>query len=312
LAIRGDPRHSRHSRTDPGEVTLIRLSHTRKALAISVVLIMTGLLGQATAATTTAQPEAPSVAPPPSTPASVPASALPSTSAPTANPSPSPTTPRTENTSIAQINTKPKGRTGPAGSLLVTGTKGVALTFDDGPDPDLTPQILKLLAKEKVKATFCLVGTQARRHPELVRAIAQGGHSFCNHSWNHDLKLGKRSHHAIRADLERANAAIRAAVPDAKIRYMRAPGGNFTPALVKISAEMGMHSIYWKVDPRDWEQAPGVSREAQRNKIIRIVKKHTGPGAIVLSHDYAQPATIDAYRVLLPWLRKRFQLVALV
>ncbi|MEU4624236.1 polysaccharide deacetylase family protein [Actinoplanes sp. NPDC023801] len=267
---------------------------------------MTGLVGQATAATTTAQPPAPSVAPPPSAPAP----ASPSTSAPAAKPSP--TTPRTEGTSIARINNKPKGRTGPAGSLLVTGTKGVALTFDDGPDPDLTPKLLKLLAKEKVKATFCLVGTQARRHPDLVRAIAQGGHSFCNHSWNHDLKLGKRSHHAIRADLERTNAAIRSAVPDAKIRYMRAPGGNFTPALVRISAELGMHSIYWKVDPRDWDQAPGVSREAQGQKIIRLVKKHTGPGAIVLSHDYAQPATIDAYRVLLPWLRKRFQLVALV
>ncbi|PRX25668.1 polysaccharide deacetylase [Actinoplanes italicus] len=289
---------------------MIRLSHTRKALAISVVLIMTGLIGQATAATTTAQPQASSVPPSPSAPVSAAASAP--ASAPTAKPSPSPTTPRTENTSIAQISTKPKGRTGPAGSLLVTGTKGVALTFDDGPDPDLTPKLLKLLAKEKVKATFCLVGTEARRHPELVKAIASGGHSFCNHSWNHDLKLGKRSNHAIRADLERCNAAIRAAVPNAKIRYMRAPGGNFTPRMVKISAELGMHSIYWKVDPRDWEQAPGVSREAHKNKIIRIVKKHTGPGAIVLSHDYAQPATIDAYRVLLPYLRKRFQLVALV
>jgi peptidoglycan/xylan/chitin deacetylase (PgdA/CDA1 family) len=292
---------------------LIRLSHTRKALAISVALIMTGLVGQATAATTTAEPQAPAPAPTPTTPPpSVSASVAPSPSAATAKPSPSPTTPRTESTSIAPISNKPKGKTGPAGSHLVTGSKGVALTFDDGPDPGLTPKLLKLLAKEKVKATFCLVGTQARRHPDMVRAIAQGGHSFCNHSWNHDLKLGKRSHSAIRADLARTNAAIRAAVPDAKIRYMRAPGGNFTPALVKISAEMGMHSIYWKVDPRDWEQAPGASREAHKNKIIRIVKKHTGPGAIVLSHDYAQPATIDAYRVLLPYLRKRFQLVALV
>jgi peptidoglycan/xylan/chitin deacetylase (PgdA/CDA1 family) len=292
---------------------LIRLSHTRKAFAISVALIMTGLIGQATAATTTAQPPAPAPAPTSATPSpSASASVAPSASAPAVHPSPSPTTPRTESTSIAPISNKPKGRTGPAGSHLVTGTKGVALTFDDGPDPGLTPKLLKLLAKEKVKATFCLVGTQARRHPDMVRAIAQGGHSFCNHSWNHDLKLGKRSHNAIRADLARTNAAIRAAVPDAKIRYMRAPGGNFTPALVKISAEMGMHSIYWKVDPRDWQQAPGTSREAHKNKIIRIVKKHTGPGAIVLSHDYAQPATIDAYRVLLPYLRKRFQLVALV
>lgn len=284
---------------------MIRLSHTRKAFAISIALIMTGLVGQATAATTTAQP-APSAAPsgpvPSASSSTTPAAATPTTPAP----KPSKTTP----TSVPIV--KPKGKTGPAGSLMTTGSKAVALTFDDGPDPDLTPKLLKLLAKEKVKATFCLVGTQARRHPDLVRAIAKGGHSFCNHSWNHDLKLGKRSHQAIRADLERTNAAIRAAVPDAKIRYMRAPGGNFTPALVKISAEMGMHSIYWKVDPRDWDQPETESHNAHRDKIIRSVKKHTHAGAIVLSHDYAQPATIEAYRVLIPYLRKRYQLVALV
>ncbi len=282
---------------------MIRLSHTRKAFAISIALIMTGLVGQATAATTTAQPSPGITA---SSPSSSPSAA---TSAPAAagKPTPKPSKERTESVPIV----KPKGRTGPAGSLLTTGSKAVALTFDDGPDPDLTPKLLKLLAKEKVKATFCLVGTQARRHPDLVRAIAKGGHSFCNHSWNHDLKLGKRSHQAIRADLERTNAAIRAAVPNARIRYMRAPGGNFTPALVKICAEMGMHSIYWKVDPRDWDQPETESMNSHRDKIIRSVKKHTRPGSIVLSHDYAQPATIDAYRALIPWLRKRFQLVAL-
>ncbi|MFC4070746.1 polysaccharide deacetylase family protein [Actinoplanes subglobosus] len=284
---------------------MIRLSHTRKAFAISIALIMTGLVGQATAATTTAQP-APSVSPaePPTSPSVTTSEPAPQ---PSATPASQPPKGRTESVPIV----KPKGKTGPAGSLMTTGSKAVALTFDDGPDPDLTPKLLRLLAKEKTKATFCLVGTQARRHPDLVRAIAKSGHSFCNHSWNHDLKLGKRSHQAIRADLERTNAAIRAAVPNAKIRYMRAPGGNFTPALVRISAEMGMHSIYWKVDPRDWDQPRTESLNSHRDKIIRSVKKHTRPGSIVLSHDYAQPATIDAYRTLLPWLRKRFQLVAL-
>ncbi|KHD79060.1 polysaccharide deacetylase [Actinoplanes utahensis] len=290
----------------------MRLSHTRKALAISVALILTGLVGQATAATTTAARDsaAPvtSASPGPSTPApGRPVATKPA-------PKPTKTKPRTESAPISAVTiTKPKGKgkTGPAGSLLVTGTKGVALTFDDGPDPQYTPALLKLLAKEKVKATFCLVGTQARRHPDLVKAIAAGGHSFCNHSWNHDLKLGKRQPKAIRADFERANAAIRAAVPNAKIRYMRAPGGNFTPPMVKVAAEMGMHSIYWKVDPRDWEHLPGQSGAQHRNKIIRIVKGQTRPGAIVLAHDYAQPETIAAFRTLLPYLRKRFQLVAL-
>ena len=288
---------------------MIRLSHTRKALAISVLLIMTGLVGQATAATTTAAQQESSVPVAPISPAPSPP-ASPSASAPA--PKPARTTPRTESTTISPV-TKPgtKGKTGPAGSLLVTGTKGVALTFDDGPDPQYTPPLLTMLAKEKVKATFCLVGTQARRHPELVKAIAAGGHSFCNHSWNHDLKLGKRPHKAIRTDFERTNAAIRAAVPGAKIRYMRAPGGNFTPSMVKVAAELGMRSVYWKVDPRDWEHQPGQSGAQHRGKIIRIVKGQTRPGAIVLAHDYAQPETIAAFRTLIPYLRKRFQLVAL-
>ncbi|HWS34142.1 MAG TPA: polysaccharide deacetylase family protein, partial [Actinoplanes sp.] len=236
---------------------------------------------------------------------------VPGTPAPAPSPPPSKSpAKRTESTGKARPAGRPKGRTGPAGSLLVTGTKGVALTFDDGPDPDYTPKLLKMLAKEKVKATFCLVGTQARRHPDLVERIAAEGHSLCNHSWDHDLKLGRRSHQVIRDDLARTNAAIRAAVPGAEIRYMRAPGGNFTPALVKLSAEQGMRSIYWKVDPRDWEHKTE-SSPAHRNKIVRIVKKRTKPGAIVLSHDYAQPDTIAAYRTLLPWLNKRFDLVAL-
>jgi peptidoglycan/xylan/chitin deacetylase (PgdA/CDA1 family) len=285
---------------------LIRLSHNRKALAVSVLLITAGLLGQATAATTTAQPSAAPASPAAQT--STAAGAAPPAAPDGAATKPGPTGKRTEK---AFVRPTTNSRTGPAGSLLTTGSKGVALTFDDGPDPEHTPKLLRLLAKEKVKATFCLVGTQARRHPELVRAIAEGGHSFCNHSWNHDLKLGKKPHNAIRADLERTNAAIVAAVPGAKIRYMRAPGGNFTPALVQISADLGMRSIYWKVDPRDWEQPETETDAAHRSKVIRMVKGHTRPGSIVLSHDYAQPETIEAYRVLLPWLRKRFQLVAL-
>jgi peptidoglycan/xylan/chitin deacetylase (PgdA/CDA1 family) len=123
--------------------------------------------------------------------------------------------------------------------------------------------------------------------------------------------LGKKPPAKIKADLERVNQAIHRAEPTAKIRFMRAPGGNFTPSLVRISREMGMESIYWKVDPRDWDHDKGFTHRQHCNKIVKLVKRHTRPGAIVLSHDYAQPDTIAAYRELLPWLRQRFKLVAL-
>ena len=201
--------------------------------------------------------------------------------------------------------------TGPAHSHVTTGTNGVALTFDDGPDPIQTPRLLKLLAQQQAHATFCLVGENVQRHPELVRAIVAGGNTLCNHTWNHSLTLGRRSPAAIRSDLSRTNAAIRRAVPGASIRYFRAPGGNFTSRLVSGARQLGMTSIYWQVDPRDWEHLPGESHAAHRARIIRNVESHTRRGSIVLSHDFNQPDTIAAYRILLPWLHRRFALIAL-
>jgi peptidoglycan-N-acetylglucosamine deacetylase len=204
-----------------------------------------------------------------------------------------------------------KRHTGPADSLLRTGRPGVALTFDDGPDPVQTPRLLNLLKKQRVKATFCVVGTNVAKYPKLVRRIAAEGHTLCNHTWRHSLTLGKKKPAVIRADLQRTNNAIRRAVPGARIKYMRAPGGNFTPAFVKVAADLKMKSIYWQVDPRDWEHPKGETSTAHRAKVVRTVKKHVGKGAIVLSHDYRQPETIAAYTSLLPWLKKRYRLIAL-
>ncbi|BBH66237.1 hypothetical protein ACTI_29220 [Actinoplanes sp. OR16] len=300
----------------------MRLSHTRKVFMLSVLLIMTGLLGQAAAAqttakpaTTTAEPVSSAVVPsdPPSSAGPAPSKPAPSKPAPSkpaaVKPKPATNAGRTESTTTGKGH---KQRTnGPARSITTTGSAGVALTFDDGPDPAYTPQLLKMLAQQHVKATFCVVGTNAKKHPELIRAIVKQGHTLCNHSWNHDLKLGKKPAAKIKADLERTNAAIRAAVPNAKIRFMRAPGGNFTPSLVKMSKKLGMASLYWQVDPRDWDHPKGESAGDHRKKIVKIVQKHTRPGSVVLSHDNAQPDTIAAYKTLLPWLRHRYRLVAL-
>jgi hypothetical protein len=72
---------------------------------------------------------------------------------------------------------------------------------------------------------------------------------------------------------------------------------------------MGMTSLYWKVDPRDWDHPKGETHATHRAKVIRSVERHTHAGSIVLSHDYAQPDTIAAYRTLIPWLQKRYQLI---
>jgi peptidoglycan/xylan/chitin deacetylase (PgdA/CDA1 family) len=220
---------------------------------------------------------------------------------------PAPTKPGASAGAPAQALQIPQG-TGPAKSLIRTGTAVVALTFDDGPDPEQTPKILELLAKHQVKATFCLVGDQVRRHPDIVRQIAAAGHTLCNHTWKHSFTIGKDKPAKIRDDIRRTNDAIRAAVPDAKIPFFRAPGGNFTDRLVKIAYADGMTSLYWEVDPRDWEYPEKEDDAAHINKIIKTVQEGVRPGSIVLSHDFNQPNTIKAYDELLPWLSERFEL----
>ncbi|MEV0942605.1 polysaccharide deacetylase family protein [Micromonospora wenchangensis] len=198
------------------------------------------------------------------------------------------------------------GGDGPFGSHASTGTGEVALTFDDGPDPTYTPQVLEVLRTYGVKATFCVVGENAQDHPDLIRAIVADGHTLCNHSWQHDVLLGKRSPALIRADLLRTNDAIHAAVPDAPVSYFRQPGGAWTYPVVSVAEGLGMTPLHWTVDPNDW-QVPGAA------KITATVSRDTGPGAIVLMHDAGgdRQGTVDALRRLLPDLTGRFRLEAL-
>ncbi|MDW3850492.1 polysaccharide deacetylase family protein [Micromonospora sp. BRA006-A] len=192
---------------------------------------------------------------------------------------------------------------GPYGAMLATGSSRVALTFDDGPDPRWTPQVLALLAQYGVRATFCVVGENVEAHPDLVRSIVAEGHTLCNHSWNHDVNLGKRSPATIRADLLRTNDAILAAAPDARITYYRQPGGAWTPSVMSACADLDLTPLHWSVDPSDWK-APGATT------IEAMVRSQMGPGAIVLMHDAGgdRSGTVSALQQLLPELLARFDL----
>ncbi|HEX5540532.1 MAG TPA: polysaccharide deacetylase family protein [Micromonospora sp.] len=272
----------------------------RKVTAVAV-LIMVALAGAYVLRSSTRQPGHDSVAFGSPVPSTSPSS-TPSPSKPMALPRPVvdwdiEDTPRTP------LPAKPDG---PFGSHQTTGSRTVALTFDDGPDPRYTPQALALLRRHRVTATFCLVGINARAYPQLVRAIVADGHTLCNHSWNHDFGLGSRSRGAIRKDLLRTNAAIRAAAPDAEISYYRQPGGHWTARVVAVARDLGMTSLHWAVDPQDWRR-PGAARIASH------VNSTTRAGAIVLLHDAGgdRRNTIAALRSILPHLTRRFDLAAL-
>lgn len=182
----------------------------------------------------------------------------------------------------------------------------MALTFDDGPHPEFTPRVLDTLKARGVKATFCLVGAMAATYPDLVRRIDADGHALCNHSWNHDFKLGTWSEAAIRSDMTRTNNAIRAAVPGAVINYFRHPGGSWTKAAIRIAKELGMRSLHWTVDPQDWRK-PGT------NAIYSRVIKSTHPGAVILLHDAGgdRSQTIAALPRIITTLRPKYTLIAL-
>ncbi|WP_018349597.1 polysaccharide deacetylase family protein [Longispora albida] len=200
----------------------------------------------------------------------------------------------------------PAGSTGngPMGTHRVTGTADVALTFDDGPSPTWTPQILALLRQHGIKATFCMVGTEVQAYPNLVRAIAADGHTLCSHSWGHELNLGSQAEDAIRANLTRTNQAIAAAVPGTRVKYFRQPGGNWTPRVVAVATSLGMRSLHWAVDTNDWRK-PGP------DAIYNVVAGQTGPGAIILLHDAGgdRSGTLAACRRIFPLLKSRVTLI---
>jgi peptidoglycan/xylan/chitin deacetylase (PgdA/CDA1 family) len=195
---------------------------------------------------------------------------------------------------------------GPFGAIGRTSLAGVALTFDDGPEPTWTPQMLAALRQFNVKATFCLIGENVVEHPDIVRAIVADGHTLCNHSWNHNTALGSLGVDAIRADLGRTTDAIRAAVPDVPVVYFRQPGGMWTQTVVSVAKEMGMASLHWEVDTNDWTIPPVTT-------LVTEVTAGCTDGAVVLMHDGGgnRANTVAAVMRFLPTLTRTHHFVAL-
>jgi peptidoglycan/xylan/chitin deacetylase (PgdA/CDA1 family) len=194
---------------------------------------------------------------------------------------------------------------GPDGSQGSTGTTSVALTFDDGPGP-YTSQVLDLLDEYHVKATFCMIGRQIHAYQAVVRRMIADGMTLCNHSWDHDEKLGKHSAPSIAQNLQRTIDAIHKVSASATMAYFRNPGGNFTPGTVRVCELLGMRPLYWSEDTDDWTR-PGVPA------IEKTLLTRTHRDSIVLMHDGGgdRSETVTALRALLHNLSQRYHLIAL-
>jgi peptidoglycan/xylan/chitin deacetylase (PgdA/CDA1 family) len=153
----------------------------------------------------------------------------------------------------------------------------VALSFDDGPDPTWTPQVLDILHGLGIRAAFCLVGRSARAHPALVRAIRDAGHVLCDHSENHPLHLDRRPPQDIEHEVGDAAANIAVAAGVRPV-YFRPPGGAFAPVITDVSHHNGMRVLGWAIDPRDW-------KAKSPDDVVGYIMAGIRPGEIVLLHD---------------------------
>lgn len=154
--------------------------------------------------------------------------------------------------------------------------KSIALTFDDGPNPDATPRILDALKARDVKATFFILGRHADEWPDIARRVADEGHTIGNHGWHH-RKLHLRGPGYVRRDLSMGTTSIARAAGMTPTLF-RAPHGFRSPWVTPIAASLGQRTVGWSRGV--WDSAkPGV------DAIVRRTVDGARPGRIMLLHD---------------------------
>ncbi len=180
-------------------------------------------------------------------------------------------------------------------------SNSVALTFDDGPSPD-TLEILDVLRRENVKATFFLIGKKVEEYPEIARKIVEDGHELGNHSYSHPIYLFCSNDRTLR-ELRRTQRCIKDAT-GVEPRFARPPCGVRTPGYFSAAKDLNLRTIQWSDAGFDWKNIP-----AQR--IAQNILKTIQNGSIVLLHDGDETGkdsrgrTTEALQLLLGGLREK-------
>src|SRR6476661_6988457 len=181
----------------------------------------------------------------------------------------------------------------------------VALTFDDGPDPEWTPKILDILKAAKVKAAFFLVGVNAERYPNLVRRIVNEGHEIGNHTYYHpNLALCWPEH--VRLELNATQLLLETITGRATTLFRppyaadTGPTGLSELAPLKIAEDLNYLVVLENIDPQDWAK-PGA------DIILRRIKQQRHDGSVILLHDAGgdRSQTVEALPQILDWLHTR-------
>ncbi len=153
----------------------------------------------------------------------------------------------------------------------------MALTFDDGPNDPYTLQLLDVLSKYNVKATFFLIGKYVDQRPDIVRDIVAAGHEVGNHTYTHP-NLIFRSQAELREEIGRCERALNNAVGHKHAALFRPPFGARRPAVLRTVRKLGMEPIMWSVTAYDWSAKSS-------EQIERKVRKQVQGGDVILLHD---------------------------
>jgi len=163
----------------------------------------------------------------------------------------------------------------------------LALTFDDGPNPAITPALLDLLDKNNAKATFFMIGRFVRECPELTREVAARGHLIGNHTQTHP-NLFWLGPHAIRSELQQCQSALQDVTGDAA-KMFRPPYGFRNPWVASTARELGMQTVMWTLLPGDWREKTAEWLTARMRSIADNAQQavNRASGDVLCLHDGA-------------------------
>lgn len=175
--------------------------------------------------------------------------------------------------------------------------KKVALTFDDGPHPYYTEQLLDGLRERGVHVTFFVTGEHAEMHPDIIRRMSEEGHLVGNHTYSH-MQLTKSNREAFKEELIKTSEII-TEITGKEVVYVRPPYGSWDK---KFEAELNMFPVLWSVDPLDWCSS---NVSCITSKVVDNVKDND----IILMHDYYSTTVTAALQVVDELLEEGYEFV---
>ncbi len=175
--------------------------------------------------------------------------------------------------------------------------KKIALTFDDGPHPYYTEQLLDGLAERGVHATFFVTGEHAELHPDIIKRMAEEGHLIGNHTYSH-MQLTAGNREAFKAELIKTNEII-TGITGQEVMYVRPPYGSWDK---KFETELNMFPVLWNVDPLDWCSS---NVSCITDRVVSDVEEND----IILLHDYYKTTVTAALQVIDKLEKEGYQFV---